>query len=653
MMRGRKFLLCLLLLAGTLVCCGLYANSVTDSLWMNLRRMKQDTNRVKVMDELIQQLVTIGIYPQADSLIQEQLDLSQRLNYKPGIANAYNNLGVVCNYQSDYSHSLDYLLKSLKLYEELNSKRGQAIALKYLGTVYAQEGDSVDAVNYLHKALRIFVEIKDTDYIATALLSVGNLYESQGDHANALAHLSKALELFKSVHEQDGIASALMYMGNVYNNRNDFPEALDYYAKALQIFQALGDKAGIAGTFASEGKIYRKQGNMADAMEYDNKAIAIAHEIGALDVIKDAELELSSIYEEKGNGSEALRHYKAYVAEHDTIFNQQSTQRAMREEMNLEFAKKEAVEKANDEKREALHRAEVKKKEETIYYISGILVLVLGFAGFAYRSYMQSKKAHYIIGEKNRQITESINYAERIQHAMLPSAEEMKKAFPQSFVLFMPKDIVSGDFYFCSGQQERTYLAVADCTGHGVPGAFMSMVCSEKLNDVVKTTQNTGDILKRVNIGLKSSLHQSGDEGTQDGMDIALCYITPSVNGVKISYSGANRPLWVIPKGQKEIHELVPTKKSVGTFTSSDEDYSTYIVQLHHGDTFYMFTDGYTDQFGGNEGKKISVAKFKELLLSIQDKPMPEQEKELLYFLQDWKKDMAQQDDILVMGVRI
>lgn len=605
------------------------------------------------MDSLAQALTIIGSYPQADSLIQEQLELSERLNYKKGIADAYSNLGVACNYQGDYSHSLDYLLKALSLYEQLNDRRGQAIALKYIGTVYAQEGDSTDAVDYLHKALHIFVEIKDTDYIATSLLSVGNLYEAQGDHPNALAHISKALQLFKAIKERDGIGSALMYMGDVYNNRNDYPQALDYYGQALNIFDNLGDKAGVCGIFASEGKIYRKQGNMSKALEFDNKAVTIAREIGALDVIQSVEKELSEIYAKKGDGMKALLHYKAYDAIRDTIFNQQNTQRAMREEMNLEFAKKEAIEKAGDEKREALHKEEVRKKETTIYYISGILVLVIGFAGYAYSSNMRVRKAKRVIEEKNTQITESINYAERIQRSVLPAMDNIKKSFPQSFVLYMPKDIVSGDFYFFDRHQEKTYIAVADCTGHGIPGAFMSMLCEEKLNDVVKSNLGTGEILKQVNVGLKASLHQADDEGAQDGMDIALCAVTPSLNGMKISYSGANRPLWIVPKGKREIQELLPAKKSIGTFTSCEEDYSTYIVQLQEGDTFYMFTDGYTDQFGGEEGKKISIAKFKELLLSLQGKPMPEQEKALASFLQDWKKDMAQQDDILVMGVRV
>jgi len=632
----------------------LFADSGIERLAKALKTAKDDTNKVNTMNRLARELITIGNYPQADSLAQDEFELAERLDFKKGIANAYNSLGVACNYQGDYSHSINYLLKSLKLYEEMNDKVGQAIALQYMGTAYTKQGDSADAIKDLHEALHIFTEQKDTDYTATALLSVGNLYETEGDHTTALAHMARALQLFKIINERDGIASAMMYMGDVYNNESDYAQAIDYYTRALNIFTGLKDKAGVATTLVNFGKVYRKQGDFKKALDYQNKAVELAKAIGAIGEIEEAEMELSSLYEQQDKGELALEHYKTYTAIKDTIFNQQNSQRALREEMNLEFEKKQATEKAEYEKKEAIHREEVRKKEVTIYYISGILILVIGFAGFAYRSNMQKQRAKNIIEEKNYQITESISYAEKIQRAVLPAKEEIQGVFPESFVLYMPKDIVSGDFYFFRKNQERTFLAVGDCTGHGVPGAFMSMVCSEKLNDLVKSVQGTGEILKKLNQGLKASLHQTDSEGSQqDGMDIALCAITPAVNGIKISFSGANRPLWVIPKGKNEVHELLPTKKSVGTFTTVEEDYSTYIVQLHKGDTFYMFTDGYTDQFGGEDGKKISAKKFGELLLSIQDKSMPEQEKELQNFLQNWKKDMAQQDDILVMGVRV
>jgi serine phosphatase RsbU (regulator of sigma subunit) len=328
-----------------------------------------------------------------------------------------------------------------------------------------------------------------------------------------------------------------------------------------------------------------------------------------------------------------------------------------------------------------------------IYFISGILLLVVGFAIFAYRSYLQKQiankqldeknkkieSAYAVIEDKNREITDSINYARRIQSAMLPTKELIQKAFPQSFVLFKPKDIVSGDFYFMSQQNGTVFLAAADCTGHGVPGAFMSMIGSEKLNDAVGQSNNTADILKLLNKGIKTSLRQSNElDSTRDGMDIALVAIAsmPSKGGFKESlsnkdinlvsnpplegreaatmqFSGANRPLWIVRKGKTEIEEVKPTKLAIGGFTNDNDDFEAHNIMLNSGDTIYLFSDGYADQFGGAMGKKLTTKKYRELILSLSNKSMPQQEKELNTFIEEWKGNKEQLDDILIIGVRV
>ncbi len=294
--------------------------------------------------------------------------------------------------------------------------------------------------------------------------------------------------------------------------------------------------------------------------------------------------------------------------------------------------------------------------------------------------------------QKNIQITDSINYAKRIQQAILPDKKEIYTALPQSFVFYKPKDIVSGDFYFFKGQappdlpdgeeNQRTsqtkdfegssssplgrlggasgllFLAAADCTGHGVPGAFMSLISSEKLNDAVQQSKIPGEILMLLNKGIKNTLHQSENDGsTRDGMDIALCCLNFSkvsnFGKVELQYAGANRPIWIIRKGQTEIEEIKATKRAIGGFTENDQHFETHEIQLQQGDTFYIFTDGITDQFGGEKGKKFTTKKFKRLLLEIQNKPMQEQEKLIRNVIYSWGLSMDQVDDILVIGVKI
>jgi serine phosphatase RsbU (regulator of sigma subunit) len=261
----------------------------------------------------------------------------------------------------------------------------------------------------------------------------------------------------------------------------------------------------------------------------------------------------------------------------------------------------------------------------------------------------QQKK---LIELKNTEITDSINYALRIQQAQLPDKKEIYTHLPDSFILFKPKDIVSGDFYFFQEKGDLLFIAAADCTGHGVPGALMSMLGAEKLNEAVLQSSDTSEILTRLNKGIKTSLRQSGaDDATRDGMDIALCHIKLAERVV--SYAAANRPIWIIRKGQKEVEEIKATKKAIGGFTDDTQHFDTHEIKLQPGDTFYIFSDGYADTFGGPDGKKLTTKKFRQILIDIQDKPMQEQEHYLNLFINNWKAATELIDDILVIGVRL
>jgi len=256
------------------------------------------------------------------------------------------------------------------------------------------------------------------------------------------------------------------------------------------------------------------------------------------------------------------------------------------------------------------------------------------------------------LGEALKDITDSINYALRIQQAFLPNKKEINLSLPQSFILFKPKDIVSGDFYFFHKNKESVFIAAVDCTGHGVPGAFMSMVGSERLTDAVQQSNDTSAILSLLNKGVKTSLKQSSkDESTRDGMDIAICSVDTKNRIVK--YAGANRPIWIIRKGQTEVEEIKATKVAIGGLTNDDQHFDTHEIKLQQGDTFYICTDGYADQFSGKDGKKLMTRKLKAILVSIQNKTMPEQEQYLDNFVEDWKAGTEQVDDILVIGIRV
>jgi serine phosphatase RsbU (regulator of sigma subunit) len=295
-------------------------------------------------------------------------------------------------------------------------------------------------------------------------------------------------------------------------------------------------------------------------------------------------------------------------------------------------------------------------KDPLVYLI--FIPIILGmYAIWSYtKTISQAKETIFeqkqIIEERNISITDSIIYARRIQQAKLPDKKDIYAVLPDCFVLYKPKDIVSGDFYFFQKKEQLVFIAAADCTGHGVPGALMSMIGSEVLDDALTHSMDTSIILNHLNKGIKNSLRQNENhESTRDGMDIAICSI--DINTRLVKYAGANRPIWVIRKGKTALEEIKATKKAIGGLTDDNQYFDTHEVQFYEGDSFYIFTDGYADTFGGEIHKKLTTRKFKEILLLIQNKSMQEQEAYLNRFIEDWKAESEQVDDILVIGVRL
>ena len=262
----------------------------------------------------------------------------------------------------------------------------------------------------------------------------------------------------------------------------------------------------------------------------------------------------------------------------------------------------------------------------------------------------EMKRAEEIIKEKNKDITDSINYARKIQQSILPTEEILKNNYPDSFVLYKPKDIISGDFYWYMNVGDYLLFACADCTGHGVPGALMSMIGSNFMTDIVNEKEITSPdlVLSELDKRVRKALRQDVED-SKDGMDVAFCALH---KGKKIlHYAGANRPLILIRKG--ELTEYAPSKHPIGGQHASEKKFTDNKIQLEAGDCLYLSTDGYADQFGGPKGKKLMKKNFYTLLQQIHAKPMPEQSNLLLKIMEDWRGELEQVDDVLVMGIRI
>ena len=248
---------------------------------------------------------------------------------------------------------------------------------------------------------------------------------------------------------------------------------------------------------------------------------------------------------------------------------------------------------------------------------------------------------------KNKEITDSLNYAKRIQQAILPPKSKINNHLKNNFILYLPKDIVAGDFYWLEEKEDRVLFAAADCTGHGVPGAMVSVVCNNALNRSVReyNLTNPGEILDKTRELVIEEFEKS-DAQVKDGMDIALC----SIIGDKLEYAGAHNPLWIVRKGN--LLETKANKQPIGKFENL-LPYTTHSILLEKGDTIYIFSDGYSDQFGGKKGKKYKTANFKKFLLSIQENSMEKQLSLLDAEFEKWRGSMEQIDDVCVIGLRI
>lgn len=263
----------------------------------------------------------------------------------------------------------------------------------------------------------------------------------------------------------------------------------------------------------------------------------------------------------------------------------------------------------------------------------------------------QIDNAYDIKNKDRKELDESLKYASYIQKALLPSPLVLKKLLPEHFLIFIPRDIVSGDFYFLAQKKNQLFIAVADCTGHGVPGAFMSILGLTFLNEIIHHSHYTGaaSVLNQMREKVMSALQQTGDDDEQkDGIDMALGIIDSETN--KLNFAGAFNPAYIVKKNR--LVEIQGDKMPVGIAADEEKPFADHYCELDEGDQIYLFTDGFVDQFGGPKGKKFKYQPFRSLILSINSMPIHQQKEKLIDIFNDWKGNLPQLDDVLLLGWR-
>ena len=589
--------------------------------------------------------------------------------------------------KTELENSEKELNAALKIYTALNDPQGQAYVYRLKAILQGRIGNDGEQLQMMQKAVALYKAANDTDGSISVLLNLSLYYLR---HENATQTLAVLNDL-KASEKQIKKDSWLFYYQNwakYYHLIKEYPAAIAHFDKALAVAEAYEMKDSYITLITLKAQTYRAL-NELNAAE---KLLLQAEEL-CINGIFDHELneaydELIKVYTAQADYQKAFYYLKRQNDLRQKLYNIErvNSLNALEKKLKLSETEKQLAQKGLEIEHEKLKYEESKSQNVKLLFAIGLIVLVAGFILYLYfktRSLKDkiSEQKHSIeekskiIEESYKNIKDSIVYSKQLQDATLPTGKLFQSHFPQSFIYYRPKDIVAGDFYWLERVGDRLFFAVADCTGHGVPGALVSVVCNNALNRAVKelNLSDPGKILDKVRELVIENFAKSERE-VKDGMDIALCCFEYNEKGKpELKYAGANSPLWIFRENHEYISnaskafgfriehpaeqrysviELPADKQPVG-MAEKVLPFTTRSLELSAADTIYAFTDGISDQFGGKEGKKLKRSNFKKFLLSIQELPMNEQQQALSKMFDDWKTGFEQVDDVCVTGIRI
>jgi len=589
-------------------------------------------------------------------LWQKSLKIREKQNDKERMASLLLSIAVIYKNKGEYKTSIEHNEKALKIMQEMGNDFMVGRILGNIGNIYYySELDYSKALDYYLESLEYFEKINQLTGKATILNSIGLVYEKQDSLDLALEYFQNSLQIFDELGDEAGKAQNLNSIGNIYLKEDKLDESLEKFHESLEIFERLDTKKDIALAYNDIGDVYFMRKDLRRALRYKLSALNLMKELGLKKEASDMHKDVSDIYASMNDYDNAYEHHYIYARLKDSIINTEYTEQISEWRTKYETEKKEQeskILKAENQKQVA----EIKRKNIMLYSFIGLISIVLIFSFLLYKQFTEKKKANELLSVKNEQITkqnkeitDSIQYASRIQNAVLPSSDQLNKIVSNHFILFKPKDIVSGDFYWMTANEHKAVLVAADCTGHGVPGAFMSMLGISFLNEIVNIDQpiKANEILNRLRHLVKTTLAQSGENNANDGMDISLVVLDNKE--MTLQFSGAYNHLYIFKNG--ELNKVKADRMPIGNYVKEKESFTNHEMNIKKGETFYMFSDGYCDQFGGENDQKLTVKALQEKLIKIYKKPMHEQKKILFNNYMKWKGDKKQIDDVLMMGI--
>ncbi|MFI5151271.1 MAG: tetratricopeptide repeat protein [Bacteroidia bacterium] len=640
-----------------------------DSLRTALHQPQKVNVKMMLISKISLQYMSAGYMDSARYWLTEGIRLTDSVHDEKKTASLQMNMGNSYMFQGLFPKALEHYLKNVAIRERLKDSVALANSYNALGIVYFRMNENVKAEEYWNKALALCNKFHKEDLAMNTYCNLAMVYEANKDTNKAEAYTLRALEIAKRIKDTPKVITIAANMGQLYVEKKQYQKALEYLNMAAENGgnEANGGR-GNPSLDGALGEVYYAMKEYPKALSYTKKAVTLAGDMEDYFMLTQLNLELSLIYEAMKNYPEAYAAHKLYAQYNDSVYSKKNVEKMSDLRSQYEVEKKEAELKQAEHVQELSRQVEAHKQKLfdlallTGLAMSGILALIL------YRSYRIKKRSNNLIMEQkreiegknheleqvNKEVNDSIQYAQRIQQAILPPAELIRESLPDSFVYYQPKNVVSGDFYFFHKiKTGEVILAACDCTGHGVPGAFMSMIGSEQISKIVieKGITEPSRILDELHAGLRKALQQDRNS-SRDGMDAAFCKVNLGL--ARLEFAGANRPCWIVKAGTNELLEIKPDKQAIGGLESElRKAFSAQTYAFSKGDKIYLFSDGYADQFGGEKGKKFMLRNFQKLVLSICHLSMREQELALKAAYTEWKSNLEQVDDILVIGFQL
>jgi serine phosphatase RsbU (regulator of sigma subunit)/tetratricopeptide (TPR) repeat protein len=624
-------------------------------------------------------LFEVDKYDDALHHAQEAIDILEVLGDSTRLAKVFNLVCGIYNYKGQNEKAIDFCIRCIDMFEKLGELNETTNALNVIGNIYIQFRNYDKAEKHLREALDIAKKFNDLEQQSVSYSSLAEMHYSRKEFHEALSNYQMAYDLDVAEKDTFGLAYATYAMGKTYLDLEEVEDALQYLGQSLVFSSIRQDNDLLANSYAMIGKAYHLKGNSSEALDFLNKSLSIAQEINAYPILHTVYKIFAEYHERSGYHKDALQFYKLYMEYDDKMKLEENSKRIAEADAKYELGHKEKMIEVLIKENEvqmllARQRDLVNKGLLAFVFFTLMLAMILlnrnNIKNKANKALEGQKEAinqqkaeieqqrdeiqqkNLALAEFNKQMTDSIEYARRIQLSLFPNKNELKQIFPESFVFNKPKDIISGDFYWVTTHEDKIFLAVVDCTGHGVPGAFMTILACSLLNQIILENHIfcPNMALSLLDIKVKQNLHLNElSSPIADGMDMGLCVIDK--NERIVEFAGAKFCFYYSDGTQ--LCQVNGNRYPIGSMMFPEKNFTSTKIRLPENTTFYLATDGFQDQFGGPGDSKFMKPNFRKLLASMISYPINEQHMILTDKFQSWKGGNPQTDDIIVLGVRI